>query len=149
MTENNSRVRRKKVMSNKSQGLRHRGGNISPRRFTLGRAFHRPLKPLFSWFARVTARASCQALNLPKFGVHNHIEIEIFLYQFLHGYFRKIWAHPFNRPYCEIIKIMNTENSNKKLVATVLVIVVIVSCHFAKFSSHWTCGSSDARAKIF
>ena len=44
-------------------------GDISPHRFTLGWAFHRPPKPPFSWFVRVTvwaraiARASCQGLN--------------------------------------------------------------------------------------
>ena len=47
-------------------------GNISPRNFILGQAFHRPLKPPFSWFVRVIvwaqaiARASCQGLNIYK-----------------------------------------------------------------------------------
>ena len=44
-------------------------GNISWRRYTLERAFHRLAKPLFSWFALVTAQvraiacASCQGLK--------------------------------------------------------------------------------------
>ena len=33
-------------------------GDISPRSFTLGRAFHHPPKRPFSSFARVTARVS-------------------------------------------------------------------------------------------
>ena len=32
-------------------------GNISPRSFTFGHAFHRPPKPPFFWFARITTRA--------------------------------------------------------------------------------------------
>ena len=45
-------------------------GDISWRSFTFQRVFHRPSKPPFSWFARVTARAiahaSCQGLVFLK-----------------------------------------------------------------------------------
>ena len=45
-------------------------GDISWRSFTFRRVFHRPSKPPFSWFARVTARAiahaSCQGLVFLK-----------------------------------------------------------------------------------
>ena len=50
-------------------------GDIGPRSFTLGPAFHRPPKPPFSWFAWVTAReraiahASCQGLILNMISV--------------------------------------------------------------------------------
>ena len=49
-------------------------GDISPRSFAFGWAFHRPPKLLFSWFARVIARAqaiaraSCQGLSSATLG---------------------------------------------------------------------------------
>ena len=64
-------------------------GDISPCSFTFGWAFHRPPKPPFSWFVRVTAQvqaiacASCQSLHDLKRVAFLKINFLIILLAFL------------------------------------------------------------------